>query len=97
VIENLSPEAERRLTLKRLVLTETELTQLRKLGAAEARWRIEHDHKIQTEWLARRREFMLADCCTPKMKAPKPKPTNGAVVIVQRRTTAAVLVADKRA
>jgi hypothetical protein len=87
MIENLTPEAERRMVLQSLAVTEDEIDHLRSLPTDEARWRIDHEYKVQVEWLGRRRDFVLAEAIKPKVKKKKPTPTGDDVVIVIRHTT----------
>lgn len=87
MIENLTPEAERRMVVTALGLEERELGRLRDLPHDEARWRIEHEHKVFVKWSERRRDFQLADCLQPKVKKQKP-PSPGPIIVVTRHSNA---------
>jgi hypothetical protein len=57
-----SPAMQRKFVLAHFACSEELLRSLRAVrdeDVAEARWRIEHEHKAQIEWAKRRREFML--------------------------------------
>lgn len=91
----LTPAAERRLLLKDLALAELDLGHLRKLPPEEARWRIEHEYKVQVAWAERRRNFMLADCVKPS-KAPRGTTGKGVVVVRHSTVGANGIVGERR-
>lgn len=76
-VDPVKAAAERKKVLKRFGLIESDLKSLRKLGAEEARWRIENEYKNGLEFLKRRRAFMLKECATRvQMRAANPIPVN---------------------
>jgi hypothetical protein len=61
-----TPEAGRKELLRSFAVTETQLREYRKLPVDEAKWRIEHEHRVQVEWAERRRAFLVAECLQPR-------------------------------
>jgi len=85
---NQRPESGRRELLRFFGVTETELREYRKLPVDEAKWRIEHEHKVQQAWAERRRAFLVAECLQPKRNAKKANAENRESGLEPIRSTA---------
>ena len=63
---NQTPEPGRKELLRFFGLTETQLNEYRALPLAEAKWRLDHEHRVQQAWVERRRAFLVAECLQPR-------------------------------
>lgn len=92
---NQRPEPGRKELLRFFGVTETELREYRKLPVDEAKWRIEHEHKVQVAWAERRRAFLLTELTDESDESDKPgldlsvshAPTHGHAPHVHTRST----------
>ena len=65
---NQAPPPGRSELLRFFAVTETELQEYKALPVDEAKWRLDHEHRVQQAWADRRRTFLVAECLRPRRK-----------------------------
>ena len=61
-----TPEPGRKELLQFFGLTETQLREYKALPLDDAKWRLDHEHKVQQAWADRRRAVLVAECLQPR-------------------------------